>query len=39
MDIKYIQQEMAFFIVNAEMTPENLELLVNLEHKTILDIV
>lgn len=37
-EIVSIQQEMAFFITNAQMTDENKVLLKNLDHNMILDI-
>ena len=37
-DIKCIQQEMAFFIINAEVSNENKKLLKNLDHAQILEI-
>ena len=37
-DISCIQQEMAFFIINAEVSDENMKLLKNLDHAQILEI-
>ena len=38
-DIKFVQQEMAFFILNAEVKDEHRKLLANMDHPMILDIV